>query len=77
MDVNPFILSPAIPDKFFCDRLSESASLIRSIRNQENIVLISPRRVGKTGLIYHCFNQSEIALSMHTYGCEKQDEKCA
>ena len=60
MDVNPFILSPAIPDEFFCDRQSESESLIKSIRNQENIVLISPRRVGKTGLIYHCFNQPEI-----------------
>ena len=60
MDINPFILSPAIPDELFCDRQSESAALIKSIRNQENIVLISPRRVGKTGLIYHCFNQPEI-----------------
>ena len=54
------MLSPAIPDEFFCDRQSESALIKRSIENQENIVLISPRRVGKTGLIYHCFNQSEI-----------------
>ena len=61
MNINPFILSPAIPDEFFCDRQSESASLIKSIGNQENIVLISPRRVGKTGLIYHCFNQPEIS----------------
>ena len=61
MNINPFILSPAIPDEFFCDRHSESASLIKSIGNQENIVLISPRRVGKTGLIYHCFNQPEIS----------------
>lgn len=60
MDINPFILSPAIPDELFCDRQSESAALIKCIRNQENIVLISPRRVGKTGLIYHCFNQQEI-----------------
>ena len=60
MNINPFVLSPAIPDEFFCDRQNESASLIKSINNQENIVLISPRRVGKTGLIYHCFNQPEI-----------------
>ena len=60
MSINPFVLSPAIPDEFFCDRQSESASLIKSIINQENVVLISPRRVGKTGLIYHCFNQPEI-----------------
>ena len=60
MNINPFVLNPAIPDELFCDRKEESASLIKSIINQENVVLISPRRVGKTGLIYHCFNQQEI-----------------
>ena len=60
MKTNPFVLSPAIPDEYFCDRQTESASLIKSFKNQENVVLISPRRVGKTGLIYHCFNQPEI-----------------
>ncbi len=61
MIINPFVLSPTIPDELFCDRQSESVSLIKSIQNQENVVLISPRRVGKTGLIYHCFNQPEIS----------------
>ena len=56
MNINPFVLSPAIPDKLFCDRQTEAATLVKSITNQENVVLISPRRVGKTGLIYHCFN---------------------
>ena len=60
MKRNPFVLSPSIPDELFCDRLNESQSLIRSITNQENVVLTSPRRVGKTGLIYHCFNQESI-----------------
>lgn len=60
MKRNPFILSPSIPDELFCDRQDESQSLIRSITNQENVVLTSPRRVGKTGLIYHCFNQESI-----------------
>jgi hypothetical protein len=60
MNINPFVLSPAIPDEFFCDRQDESAFLTKSMKNQENVVLISPRRVGKTGLVYHCFNQPEI-----------------
>lgn len=60
MSINPFVLSPTIPDELFCDRQKESASLVRSILNQENVVLISPRRVGKTGLIYHCFKHPEI-----------------
>ena len=66
MNINPFILSPAIPDGLFCDRRSESAALVKSILNQENVVLISPRRVGKTGLIYHCFHQPEICDSYIT-----------
>jgi AAA+ ATPase superfamily predicted ATPase len=60
MNINPFVLSPAIPDELFCDRQKESALLMKSVSNQENVVLISPRRVGKTGLIYHCFNQPDI-----------------
>lgn len=60
MNINPFVLSPAIPDELFCDRQTETDSLVKSILNQENVVLISPRRVGKTGLIYHCFNQPDI-----------------
>lgn len=60
MNRNPFILTPAIPDELFCDRVAEVQSLIKSMTNQENVVLTSPRRVGKTGLIYHCFNQPLI-----------------
>ncbi len=57
---NPFILTPMIPDEYFCDRGKETDALIRSITNQENVVITSPRRMGKTGLIYHCFNQPVI-----------------
>ena len=60
MNINPFVLSPTIPNELFCDRQAETASLTKSILNQENVVLISPRRVGKTGLVYHCFNQPDI-----------------
>ena len=33
MNINPFVLSPAIPDEFFCDRQEESAILIKSVKN--------------------------------------------
>ena len=66
MNINPFVLSPAIPDDLFCDRQSEAATLTKSLLNQENVVLISPRRVGKTGLIYHCFHQPKISDSYIT-----------
>lgn len=58
--VNPFVLSGYIPDEFFCDRQKESDRIVRLLANGNNIVLISPRRLGKTGLIRHCFNFPEI-----------------
>ncbi len=60
MNRNPFVLSPTIPDELFCDREKETEMLIKCITNQENVVLTSPRRVGKTGLMYHCFNQQAV-----------------
>ena len=63
MDRNPFVLSPAIPDDLFCDRDAETRALLKSITNQENVVLILPRRVGKTGLIYSCCLDRHCTLS--------------
>lgn len=66
MNKNPFVLSPTIPDELFCDRVSEAQVLVKSMTNQENVVLTSPRRVGKTGLIYHCFNRDIIKGNYYT-----------
>lgn len=57
---NPFIVTGKIPEEYFCDRENESARLISLITNGHNVLLISPRRMGKTGLIYHCFDFPEI-----------------
>ena len=57
---NPFIASGKIPAELFCDRKDESKRLIQSLTNGANVVLMSPRRVGKTQLIYHCFDKPEI-----------------
>ncbi len=42
------------PD-YFCDREKETASLMSALKNGRNITLISPRRMGKTGLIKNVF----------------------
>lgn len=60
MKINPFILTPMIPEEYFCDRENETHQLVSTVTNQSNLVLISPRRVGKTGLINHCFEQTAI-----------------
>ena len=64
---NPFITSGYVSDEYFCDRERESAELIRSITNGLNMAVISPRRMGKTGLIEHCFHQQEIANEYYTF----------
>ena len=48
---NPFVVGRYISDKYFCDREQETDFLIKQIENGRNVALISPRRLGKTGLI--------------------------
>lgn len=64
---NPFITSGYVSAEYFCDRERESAELIRSITNGQNMAIISPRRMGKTGLIEHCFHQQEIEIEYYTF----------
>ncbi len=52
---NPFIDHGYISPKYFCDRKAETEKIISALRNGRNITLISPRRVGKTGLIKNAF----------------------
>ena len=59
-DVNPFVVTGKIEPEYFCDRVVESARLVKSITNGNNLVLISPRRMGKTGLIRFCYDKEEI-----------------
>ena len=53
--INPFIVTGKIAPEYFCDRVSESARLVKSVTNGNNLVVISPRRMGKTGLIQFCY----------------------
>ena len=39
----------------------ESKRLLQSLTNGANVVLMSPRRVGKTQLIYYCFEKRAIS----------------
>lgn len=59
---NPFIYQGYISPDFFCDRIEETEELVSNMRNGRNTTLISPRRIGKTGLIQNAFysiNQSD------------------
>lgn len=57
---NPFITYGYESAAYFCDRKSETKELTTLLTNGNHTALISPRRMGKTGLIHHCFAQNEI-----------------
>ncbi len=65
---NPFIISNEyIAEEYFCDRNFETKVIIDNILNGRNTVLISIRRMGKSGLISHCFNNKAISKSYTTF----------
>lgn len=52
---NPFSTTSYLGKEYFCNRVEETHNLAEALRNRRNVTLISPRRVGKTGLIQHLF----------------------
>lgn len=65
---NPFIVTGRyISPEYFCDRENETAALLSNIENWRNTVLISLRRMGKSGLIYHLYNQDVIKRDYETF----------
>lgn len=57
---NPFMVGKYLSDKYFCDRSEETDFLRKQVSNGRDVALISPRRIGKSGLIQHFFNQPDI-----------------
>lgn len=64
---NPFITRGEIPSELFCDREYEAGRLKKSLLNGNDVVLFSPRRMGKTGLISHVFNDGQIQREYYTF----------
>ena len=65
--LNPFFTDTTdIPDEYFCDRKEETNTIIEYIVNGSNIVLKAPRRIGKSSLIKHIFNQPSIKDNYNT-----------
>ena len=57
---NPFVTNGYAGPEYFCDRVDETAMLTNFLTNGNNVALMSPRRVGKTDLIRHSFQQESI-----------------
>ena len=64
---NPFYITGIVPEPFFCDREKETAWMVRTLENRAHILLTSPRRMGKTQLIRHVFEQPSIKDNYYTF----------
>lgn len=65
---NPFILGHRIQRPYFCDRFSEQSRLYAAVTNGRNVVLISPRRMGKTSLAWLTLHDSpELERDYYTF----------
>ena len=64
---NPFFITGIIPEPYFCDREKETQQLVRIIENKAHILLTSARRMGKTQLIYHVYEQPAIKSAFYTF----------
>ena len=74
---NPFILSPFIPDDYFCDRKGDTETLVNMIDSGNNIVLTADRRIGKSALLHHILNQKEIRHDYNTLYVDIYNTHCA
>ena len=64
---NPFVTNGYAGAEFFCDRVKETATLQDLLVNENNVALISPRRLGKTDLIWHLFDNKSIRRSYYCF----------
>ena len=64
---NPFVTNGYAGPEYFCDRVEETQHITEMLTNENNMALISPRRIGKTELIRHCFAQPAIQKDYYTF----------
>ena len=68
---NPFIITADYyGPEYFCDRQAETEALESNIANGRNTVLISSRRMGKSGLIAHVFNRAFVKSNFKTFSID-------
>lgn len=64
---NPFVTNGYAGQEYFCDRVEETETIRELLLNENNIALISPRRLGKTDLICHVFDDEAIRKTHHCF----------
>lgn len=64
---NPFITNGYAGSEYFCDRKMETDDIRSLLANENNLAIISPRRIGKTELIHHVFDCDELRNQYHCF----------
>ena len=64
---NPFVTNGYAGAEYFCDRVQETAALRELLLNENNVALISPRRIGKTDLIWHVFDDKVLRENYYCF----------
>ena len=64
---NPFLTYGYAGTDYFCDRVEETKRLTTLLSNGNHVALISPRRMGKTGLLKHCFSQEQLQKDYYLF----------
>jgi len=71
-----FVYGVAVEGENFTDRVAETKRLVRDFENGQNVVLISPRRMGKTSLVRRVISQvdtSKVAVvHLDIYDCRTE-----
>lgn len=68
---NPFLItSDYVSADYFCDRVAETKALTDNIKNGRNTMLVSSRRMGKSGLIGHVFNDRDLKRAYRTFSID-------
>lgn len=70
MKKNPFLTKGYISASYFCNRKNETTKIIQAIENGRDLTLISPRRMGKTGLVQHVLLQNRINKNFNLFYCD-------
>lgn len=76
ININPFIVTGTIPAPYFCDRVEETKVLRQAVLNQMNVVITSPRRMGKTALVDFVFHQEAIEKDYFTISVDILHTTC-
>lgn len=77
---NPFLIAGYHSPEYFCDRETETKTIINALENNRNLTLIAPRRIGKTGLIKNVFyklhsqNSEVVTLYMDIYSTQNLND---